>query len=310
MITPNQSRPFHQPALAIGAACVVLALSCTATPTEVSCPIATPTTLSVRIEARLSNTGDTSLTGGRYLSCEAIAQSPTARKLASSVSRIPQVYRPRHLRLVIDPVTPRGLHVAEFHSPSASLFANSRDGTSTSELWLHEISHSLSTGARTQPGEQGAKVTKAQHRVRGSLNFRIERILDEATADYFAAVVDAINANPSTILSVRGSLGRSIFDAPKPGSLRWESLAVPQLGFDEHRFGHSLAGLLFQAEPISLALAADLQQALAKGLLPNNSTVHAQFSHFAARLDPARHKIFLTVLERFLPSALSPLTEN
>jgi hypothetical protein len=129
----------------------------------------------------------------------------------------------------------------ELHAQSRALLVADGDRGLSRSVWLHELGHVSAAGARPE----------------GRVGRRLLAAVDEAFADYYAAV---LGASPRV---GDGGEARDLERPPPATVTAWAELALAVTGYDPHRLGHGLAARLWAAEPMRHELLRDLQTALA-----------------------------------------------
>jgi hypothetical protein len=189
--------------------------------------------LSVREGSRL--TADGRLQPGRTVRTGALA-ARAAERAGDALAIIPLALRPPVVTLDITPSYADGAAIVsllEYAADSRSIVVGEGALDASRGVWLHELAHVRTAGAR--PG--------------GPLGRRLLGAIDEGVADYFAA---ALGADP--VLGA-GAQQRDLRRPPRVAPSEWASLAFE--GFDTHRLGWRLAALLYDGDPQGGSLLRD-----------------------------------------------------
>jgi hypothetical protein len=197
----------------------------------------------------------TSVEGGAYARCsDGHAGWMTFRSARTALQRVPAALRPRRVEIHLDPATrgsPANHARIGFHAPSRTLILRHDDPAPLDQsVWLHELGHLRSAGARPSP-----KVAR-----------KVMRAVEEAVADYYAAAVLGSPQLGGTQDAGRGttaSTGRDLTKPPPASVFDWVSLGLPRLDVDPHKLGWQLAAQLWKLEPHASTLLEDLVAALA-----------------------------------------------
>lgn len=166
--------------------------------------------------------------------------------------------------------------------PAAQRLVISRAAVEASgTIWLHELAHLRAAGARP-------RAAAAAH---------LARAIDEAFADYVAAIVSG-----ESLVGSGHAAARDLSRAPRIPVSEWALLGFAR--FDAHRFGWALAGALWRREPRARDLLADMARGLAGDALAGAESPAAVLHALVARC-PARSRPLLSAaLHEWAPPEL------
>jgi hypothetical protein len=157
----------------------------------------------------------------------------------SALSVMPSGLRPEAIALH---VMSRATDVVgvEFHAPSGALLVEGVERrTLDGSVWLHEIAHVRLKGQRPS----------------GIIGRRLVVAVEEAVADYFAAV---IGGTPRLGRDEQGQPLRDLSAPPPSSAAAWARYLMPGLVADPHELGWRLAGELWSLAPADRSLLEDL----------------------------------------------------
>ncbi len=131
--------------------------------------------------------------------------------------------------------------LVEFHSGSRALLVAHQAGPLPRAVWVHEIGHVSAAGPRPD----------------GRVGRRLLAVVDEAFADYYAAIV----TGSPRVAGGRGEV-RDLDRQPAIEIAHWAALALAPASFDPHLLGHGLAAALYAVESRGDDLLRQLRRAL------------------------------------------------
>lgn len=213
-----------------------------------------------------------SINPGSVPRCEDDARALDAFEAASRArNQLPAGLAPTTITLHLGPngVRPMGI---EFHEATGSLLVERNPAAAVDQtVWLHELTHVRSRGAR--PAALAAR--------------RVYRALEEGVADYVASVVAG---TPGLGRDASGNVVRDLTSPPEKTTREWSLLALPKAPFDAHSLGWQLAAELHRRAPKSIAVAEDLVTALATSEPMQQVTTPAQALQELSRRCPERSR--------------------
>lgn len=176
---------------------------------------------------------------GRVAACS--ADTPAVAGLVTALERVPADIVDRVVVHVEPQIVAgaRAVKRVEYHRPSGAILVAASDFEPGTTVWLHEVAHVVAAGAA--PKDRTAR--------------RLYRAMQEAFADYFAAVL----SGSSRVGSEQEGELRQLEREPAPTASAWSALALPG-PFAAHRFGVALAGLWWRKSSAGAGLLSDLRR--------------------------------------------------
>ena len=217
----------------------------------------------------------------------------------AALQRVPPRLRPSEVPIHLDPTrsTPSAIEGGiVFHAPARALIVHGNAvARFDASVWLHEMGHLRSAGARP-PRDVARKLMRA---------------VEEAVADYYAAIILGsprlgVDDEAQERTVARQAATRDLRTPPPASVFDWASLSLPQFDADPHKLGWQLSATLWKLESSDTTLLEDLVAALAdEAPWPPDAIGPAAVADVLLARCPARSRASLSAaLRQWIPKEI------